>query len=117
MKHLKIRGELMAPDYRKVKVTVLQQTHFGEYFGDKTLNYNYRRCPGNSFVHNDIRLFSWIGAGKLHPDKAMGAKISICLSHSPPKRQLVFTLPIEYWASFKEAVIAYNEYFSDDDND
>jgi hypothetical protein len=32
-KHLKVKAELMQPDFQRVKVTILEQTHFGREFG------------------------------------------------------------------------------------
>lgn len=111
MKHIKIRGELLPPDNDRVRVTIVEQTHFGKNFGDPTLNYGGRMLIGNSFVHGKVRLFAWNCGGFFTLDRAMGATLSVGFSEYRDKTSPSFLVSPEQWLGIKEAVIAYNEYY------
>lgn len=95
MQHIKISAEAVAPDFRKVKVVILEQTHRGIAFG-----------RGAEFkAKNGVRLYSSSG-----PQVCLtGAAPTVYMQGSSRHRDndaLLFTTA--QFALFKEAVIEFN---------
>jgi len=113
MKHIKIRGELVGPKRDRVKITILEQTHFFKDFGNVT-----DKMAGSAFTH---------GEGLLNSDGEEPAYNSRNMSiHDGNYYHWLFVngrphhkgdvgelLTLEAWAVLKETVKAYNEWGAD----
>jgi len=114
MKHLKIRGELVKEAKDKVKVTILEQTHFFREFGNVT-----DKMAGSAFIHGEGILHS-DGEEPLYSGKNSYAGPDAKYYHwlfvngqSHHKGDVVEPITLEAWAVLKETVKAYNEWGAD----
>jgi len=103
-KYLKVRGELVYPDNKFVRMTVLENSHDGYEFGGNSDG----RLGGYVFVTGRIRLratktalpsFYVAPAGTYYVWVTLGNPIGGSI-----------LIPIEYWKEVKEAVLTYNEW-------
>ena len=100
-KYLKVRGELVYPDNKFVRMTVLENSHEGYEFGGDSWS-----LAAYVFVHNRIRLRATEIAG-FETDFKTDYPLFITLGNPISGSVLI---PIEYWKEVKEAVLAYNEW-------
>lgn len=109
-KHLKISGEPAGPDFMKVKVTVLEQSHFGDEFGIAGTGSKY----SHGFVHGGLYL------GSANPEvKYWETALPSAADHTHRFYVKQHNLsdnscevPAEVWPKIRAAVEKYNEYFS-----
>ena len=120
MRHIKIKGELIDKDKRKmVKVTVLEQIHFKDEFGDTkpygNMMYHKDFCFGNVRMvsHNPL-----VGTSKMDdvdPRSYLGATFNFYVLQKPDlkgTKAASTEVTLEQWQDIKDAVIAYNHVHS-----
>lgn len=108
-RHLKVKAELLGPDFRNVKLTVLEQTHFGKDFGNIDFDYN---TSGFTYSKTSLRSRAW-GSG-------MNAYYSTILFVLPNPRCLgthraSAVIPAARWPAIKKVIAAYNKRYADEE--
>jgi hypothetical protein len=101
-KYLKVRGELVYPDNKFVRMAVLENSHEGLEFGGNDLTlmshvFSFKRVKLRAI---DEAKFKFVKGGYKRP-------VSVTLGNPIGGSTLI---PIEYWKEVKEAVLAYNEW-------
>lgn len=99
MKHIKVKAEVVAPDFQKVKVTILEQTHRGTAFGPSP----YRHPTDKNYgIHSAC-----------YPEvQDWGRMLAMRGSYSDRDYNTLL-IPIEHWPKIKETIEAYNTEFAD----
>jgi hypothetical protein len=113
MKHLKIRGELVGHKRDRVKITILEQTHFFKDFGNVT-----DKMAGSAFTHGEGLLNSdgeepsYVGKNSYAVDTKYYHWLFV-KGRAYHKGDVGELLTLEAWAVLKETVKAYNEWGAD----
>jgi len=110
-KHIKLKAELLRPDFKRVKVTVLEQTHFGYAFGPK------EQWGGSYFEYAKFKICSSGGAINAY----YSTKVNLLNSAQYLPGQ-VYDRPyynscivsLEKYKRLKKTVEAYNKRFADE---
>lgn len=97
-KHIKYKAEAVAPDFTRIKVQILEQTHRGSEFGEK---------GSTEFYHAGISLGS-IG------NPAAGVTLFYVRGSVSAADNNVMEMSVAAYQNFKKIVEAYNEYFKEE---
>lgn len=119
-KHIKVKAEL-SEDFQKVKVTILEQSHFKSNFGNTGRRYWAKEITNYAFCHGNVRLTAWGGPGRLFINRYTSechydipsAKHNVYLEDGAFYGCPSFDVPVSAWPDIKKAIEAYNEFYKD----
>ena len=105
-RHIKYKAEITPPLFETVKVTITEQTHFGENFNGKSKVFNHK-VEGEE----NINLYS-LELGRISEyEPGLHYRTCVVLLFRPSDvGKVSFELDKETYDRFKQAVKAYNEF-------
>jgi len=113
-KHIKIRAELV-DNKTRVKVTILEQSHFLHHFAELKTSYIGET---HAFCHGSIRMASHsenlpkfrIGTLTSREFKMKGITDKLYVAHSQSQLPATFTVTLKDYPAIKKCIKAYNSY-------
>jgi len=113
-KHIKIRAELV-DNKTRVKVTILEQSHFLYYFAEHKTSFINET---HAFCHGRIRMAShrenipkfMIGGLTSKEFKKNGIVDKLYVAHSQYQLPVTFTVTLKDYPAIKKCIEAYNSY-------